>query len=339
MAQHNPFIDAILQGRQPGIMDFLGANQTFPPGITGTQAQAKPKSGIEGLLGNKFLLNILAQQGKSFTPGPGPLGVIGRAGLATQQQQKQQGVSGLQEELLRAKIGLTGAQTNALTTPGGGGKPLTDIAKLKADLAAGRVSQEVFDAERNSVLTKASNVEFANTQKLRGEFINETKDISSSLSSLSAARTLIETDANPIAQFAAFISTIKSIDNSTVREGELRAFEKVQGMRRELDNFLKRAKGEGMTVDLRRDISETINKLQGPLNELLNAKRKFYGNEATRFKLNAESVSGSPFSTFGVAELPGLAENSNNDDPDNELASLKARLAEIEAERAKLSGG
>jgi len=307
MAQHNPFIDAILQGRQPGIMDFLGANQTFPPGITGTQAQAKPKSGIEGLLGNKFLLNILAQQGKSFTPGPGPLGVIGRAGLATQQQQSQQKRFDLQKELLESQIGI-----NKFKATGGDSKPLTDIAKLKADLAAGRVSQEVFDAERNSVLTKASNVEFANTQKLRGEFITETKGISASLSSLSAARALIETDANPIAQFAAFISTIKSIDNSTVREGELRAFEKVQGLRRELDNFLKTAKGEGMTVDLRRDIAETIDKLQVPLNELLTAKRNFYGNEATRFKLNAESVSGSPFSTVGEAKLFGLPPS---DDP------------------------
>jgi hypothetical protein len=46
-------------------------------------------SAIDRLIGNPFLLNLLAQQGYAETPGPGPLGVIGRAGLATAAQGRE----------------------------------------------------------------------------------------------------------------------------------------------------------------------------------------------------------------------------------------------------------
>ena len=254
----------------------------------------------------------------------------GRAGIATSAQQQDQKQFDLNNLLLESQIGLN--QSKSIP---GAGPPLTDSAKLRADFEAGRISEDIFNARRNDVLTRSSNTEFANTQKLRGEFRTETKEISSSLASLGAAQSLIATDANPIAQFAAFISTIKSIDNSTVREGELRAFERVQGLRRELDNFLKRAEGEGMTVDLRRDISETINKLQAPLNELLTKKRKFFGEEAERFSLRPESVSGSPFASVAEGELDFVG-NAPAANEGNEIEQLKAKLAELDAERERL---
>lgn len=69
------------------------------------QEPAQP-SALQKFLSNPMMLNILAQQGYSTTPGPGPLGVIGRAGLATQQQKQIGEQLNLQNELLRARIGL-----------------------------------------------------------------------------------------------------------------------------------------------------------------------------------------------------------------------------------------
>ena len=57
--------------------------------------------------GGSFLLNLLAQQGFSTTPGS-KLGAIGRAGLATQQQKSQREQNKLRDDLLRARLKLQG---------------------------------------------------------------------------------------------------------------------------------------------------------------------------------------------------------------------------------------
>lgn len=60
--------------------------------------------------GGNFALNLLAQQGFSTMP-QSPLGAIGRAGLATADQQRQNRRGNLEDRLLKARIGLTEAQT------------------------------------------------------------------------------------------------------------------------------------------------------------------------------------------------------------------------------------
>lgn len=103
----------------PGILDFLNPTKTNPQ----QQAQASP---MDKFLGNPMLLNILAQQGHSLTPGPSPLGVIGRAGLATNQQNQADRMSSLNEELLKSRIGLNKARAE---------NPITNQAKPPASIA------------------------------------------------------------------------------------------------------------------------------------------------------------------------------------------------------------
>lgn len=78
---------------------------------------------VGNLLNNPFLMNILAQQGGTLpamtgTTGPGPLATVGRAFLATQQQEQQAGLSSAREELLRAQAGLAKRKTEAGGTLG-----------------------------------------------------------------------------------------------------------------------------------------------------------------------------------------------------------------------------
>lgn len=254
--------------------------------------------------GGNFLMNLLAQSGYSTTP-QSPLRAIGRAGLMTAQQGQQRAQSKLNDDLIRAEIGLKQAQAAGAV----GSKAQTDLGKLRADFDAGRITQEAYDAQYNEIINKAVQERFKNTQALRGEFTSETKDIAKSMQSLSAAQSLVAAGQNPIAQLAAFISTIKSIDNSTVREGELRAFESVQGFVRQLENMVTRAKGEGFSETLRVNIADTISRLERPLTELLDKKRGFYNTEAGKFNLDPESITGSPFSSLqGGADIAAPTE-------------------------------
>ena len=277
------------------------------PGINPAAPDPRPTAPMNkfdqflGTPGGGFLMNLLAQSGYSPVP-QSPFGAIGRAALLSQQQGQQRKQSDLQEQLVRSQVGLNQAKTVGALMPGGSDTPLTELGKINADIQARRITPEQGQTRINEIMNRAVQERFANTQKLRGEFSSDTKDIAKSLQSLSAAQSLIQAGDNPnaVAQLAAFISTIKSIDNSTVREGELRAFESVQGFVRSLENQISRAKGEGFTLDLRRDIADTIQRLQAPLSELLNKKRQFFSEEAQRFNLDPVSITGSPF-----AEIAG----------------------------------
>ena len=85
-------------------MEFMG-----PPISRMGSPQPKPQSPFERLIGNPLLLNLLAQSGYSETP-QSRLGALGRAGLATQQQQQAQQMSELQKRLIESQIGLTNAK-------------------------------------------------------------------------------------------------------------------------------------------------------------------------------------------------------------------------------------
>lgn len=294
----------------PGINPNAPDPRMLPPQMGGNAHQNAPQA-TQGTL----LSPILSRLGPIGRGADGFLGELsgaarnaalsgGLAALAPQttqgvlqgdQNRRENSLADLNRQLIESQIGLNRARTQ------GGGeapKPLTELAKLQADLQAGRIPQEVYDAKVLQVINSAVQERFANTQSLRGEFTKETQDIAKSLQSLGAANALIQSGENPIAQLAAFISTIKSIDNSTVREGELRAFESVQGFVRELENMVSKAEGKGFGPELRRDIADTIQRLQVPLSDLLNKKREFFSEEAVKFKLDPSSVTGSPFTEF-----------------------------------------
>ena len=220
----------------------------------------------------------------------------------------QAGVQGaddnaLNKRFIQAQIDLLTAKTSAEGASGLGAEPLSAIGKLGRDLANGAITPEIYQAEVNQILDKELGDKFDRTQKLRGEFSTQTKPIADSLQSLSAASSLINSSDNPISELAAFISTIKSIDNSTVREGELAAFNEMQGFLRKLENEFAKAKGEGFSETLRRDIAGTITSLEKPLRELLGKKQEFYRGEANKFKLDPESIAGSPFAQLSPGRL------------------------------------
>lgn len=95
----NHFLQSMLQGRQGAQGGVFGKADQF---------LQKP--------GGMMLLNLLAQEGFSTTP-QSPLGAIGRAGLATQQQQQGQQQADLQRRLIEAQIGLTNTRASAQAGP------------------------------------------------------------------------------------------------------------------------------------------------------------------------------------------------------------------------------
>lgn len=120
------FVDTLLRGGSPSLSEFLtqqamtqpqvgpqAVPQAPQPGLPieragsvqpEAPAQSPVQSALQKFLGNPMLLNVLAQQGSSLTPGPSPLGVVGRAGLATNQQNMASERAGLENELLQARI-------------------------------------------------------------------------------------------------------------------------------------------------------------------------------------------------------------------------------------------
>jgi len=129
----NPYIDKIIMGQNPSVGDFIQpfGNSPFTPGINpaapdhramipqGTQPQ-KPQ-GVFGKLdqfmgtpGGGFLMNLLAQSGYSTMP-QSPFGAIGKAALMTQQQQAGKQRSALEEELMRAQIGLANYKQSGMS--------------------------------------------------------------------------------------------------------------------------------------------------------------------------------------------------------------------------------
>ena len=227
----------------------------------------------------------------------GTLGSIApdfQAGVQRSQQISQgQDRNDINRRFVEAQIA---AMQNVTT---GAPKAQTEIAKLRQDFENGLISQEVFDAKRNEVLGKANIDRFDQTQGLRGEFNKETSGIRNSLQSLAAAESLISEGSNPISELAAFISTIKSIDNSTVREGELQNFNRAIGLVGQLEQLLSQARGEGFTEELAVQIQDTVKRIRQPLDQVFGASKEFYESEARKFDLDPTSITG-----IGVAE-PG----------------------------------
>ena len=113
-------------------LDFLldprfqtpGINPNAPDPRQALGGSIAPQNPLDKFLGGKsgsLLMNLLAQQGFSTTP-QSPLGALGRGLQQTQAQGIQAGRAGLEDELLRSRIGLTRAQTGAeLATAATGG--------------------------------------------------------------------------------------------------------------------------------------------------------------------------------------------------------------------------
>lgn len=262
-----------------------------PPGLGERIGQGFNKlDSVMNSDGGSFLLNLLAQSGYSTMP-DSPLGAIGRAGLATQQQKRAAGVSDLQRQLIESQIGLNKSKAEAVgipVTP----KAETQLGKALSDFQNGLISREAYDAQVNEVIDSGVKERFGRSQSLRSEYNKETSGIRSSLQSLTSAQALLANGGNPIAELAAFISTIKSIDNSTVREGELATFNKASGLVANLENLVSRASGEGFSPTVAADIADTVDRLRTPLESVLNGSKEFYAKEAKRSGVDPERIIG-----------------------------------------------
>jgi len=98
---------------QHSALDLLFGNQTAGVNPNDPRPNVKPPNTLDQFLGSSggsLLVNLLSQQGFSRTP-QSPFGALGRGLLQTQQQGQQRSRSGLEDELLRARIGLTKRQT------------------------------------------------------------------------------------------------------------------------------------------------------------------------------------------------------------------------------------
>lgn len=109
------------QKQQPINTPGINPNEPDPSIALGGAIQGNQGQGAQGVFGkldnfiNKpgggFLMNLLAQSGRSLTPGPSPIGAIGRAALATQGQQRQSGQDDLRKRLIESQIGLNTAKS------------------------------------------------------------------------------------------------------------------------------------------------------------------------------------------------------------------------------------
>ncbi len=201
----NHFLQSMLQGRQGAQGGVFGKADQF---------LQKP--------GGMMLLNLLAQEGFSTTP-QSPLGAIGRAGLATQQQQQGQQQADLQRRLIEAQIGL--AQSKA----GRGGPNIGAIDPSKYDPA----SVAEFSRTGNFGVLKPVG-QRQDVNKLVNELADDVRAESKEFEQQSGAYSRIVASAenpSPAGDLALIFNYMKVLDpGSTVREGEFANAENSAGV-------------------------------------------------------------------------------------------------------------
>ena len=316
------------------------------PGINPAAPDPRPQGALNkfdqflGTPGGGFLMNLLAQSGYSPVP-QSPFGAIGRAALLSQQQGQQRKQSDLQEQLIRSQVGLNKAKTVGELVGGESEKPLTELAKLRADVLAKRLSPEVFEAKRDEALRANTDNQFNQTKLLRGEFRGDTDAVRTSQSALANAKALIVQGSDPISATAAFTSFIRSIDNSVVRPAEQAAYSSAGGLARRLQDELSKLSGKGpLSDDTKRDLVNAIETLENQMNGIHQRTVDYYNSEAKKYRLDPESVTGLPSQTSPKASLtpsfdgpysPGLPGNATDlqrqlDETDRELAEVNRQL-------------
>ena len=137
---------------------------------------------------------------------------------------------------------------------------------------------------------------------------------------------------------AAFISLIKSIDNSTVREGELRNFSSVSGVVSQLESLVSKTKGEGaFAPGVEEDIKSTVAALRGNLEKMLAGFGEFYGGEAERFGLSRNAVTGQPKPEFAgsTSTLPNTKQARSAEDIQAEFDQVTRELEEVKRQLAE----
>ena len=256
--------------------------------------------GLERGLNSPLTRMGLAMMQQSSIPGQTFAGGLGQAGLQTLQNMRAQKDRELKRQLMQAQI--YGAYAGA------GGDPKTEFGKIARDLALNRITQEEADKLREKINVGNVQDQFKLEADLRKEYRSATGDIDEALLAISQSENLIYEN-NPVSVMAAFVSMIKSIDNSTVREGELRNFESVRGYMGKLDNLYQRNVGRGVfSEDTMIDIRNTIRALRENLEAAKGELSTSFRSTAEAYKLDPSRVVTGyiPSSPLGPRETPGV---------------------------------
>ena len=246
-----------------------------------------------GSPGGGMIMNLLAQQGYSTMP-QSKLGAVGRAGLMTIEQQRMKRQEQMQKDLYESEI----AKNNAAANPYAPGKSLTELAKLEEDYKAGRIDDETYRARKQELTSKSANVIFDQEQTLQNKYATQTQVPRVALLSISQAESLLANmqpdDPNALGQLAALISAIKSLDGSTVREGELAAFMSATGLAGRIEAELAKAQGKGLGPTMIGQTRDMLARLRGNIEGVLDRTRTYYERYAKDKGLDAEWVTGLP---------------------------------------------
>ena len=169
--------------------------------------------------------------------------------------------------------------------------PSSTLGKLRADLQAGNITQEEFDAAQKKATTVSGEGSFNETQKLRKEYLDRSKefiDIRNSYSALQAV------SANPSAagDISIVFSFMKMLDPiSVVREGEQATVRNAAGIPDKIRNIYNKAlTGEGLTPDQRQDILNQAKNLYDKASEQQERNSKTYINISEKSGLNPNLV-------------------------------------------------
>ena len=171
----------------------------------------------------------------------------------TQQEQLQQA------GFTHADVGREDTQAftagqNELTRTAEAAKPLTDPAKLKADLDAGRIDQKTYDAAMTSATTPKTDPAFSKEQDLRKEY--NMLPVIKNLPTIQGALERIQTgakDTSAVGDMALIYGFMKMMDpESVVREGEYATAENARGVGDTVRNLYNKVTlGEKLTPEQR----------------------------------------------------------------------------------------
>jgi hypothetical protein len=286
----NDYIWQMLQGQQPSNAAFL--NPGMPPTMTppfnpASQLPSRPDqaaglSGLDKLIrspSGAFILNLLAQSGRSLTPGPGPAAAIGRAALASSAQRQQLQMSEMQRQLIESTIGLN---KKRMETAGAVSdvKASTDRGKALQDFRNGLITEEALNKRLGEIDAAERRNVNKSTSDLRAERDKTTAPVAAGLQSIRAAEALLNSD-NPFADVASLTSFIKSIDNSVVRPSEMDAYNASVGLLNQVESIYQRAKGDGvLTPASRQALRKSLQALRENYQTILEGQNEFYREEA-----------------------------------------------------------
>jgi hypothetical protein len=174
-------------------------------------------------------------------------------------------------------------------------KPLTDTAKLQADLKAGRISQEEYDAAKGGGPAKLTDI-----GSLRDDYVKAAGTYDQAAPSFQSMKQAADTALNPstnaqgkgAADYNMIVAYAKLLDpNSVVREGEVKSASLTGGLIDQINGYLNTVKGQGsLSDDVRRGIMTEANSRMKAYYDQVKGKRDWLTGVATRHRILPEDV-------------------------------------------------